>query len=173
MIPLSFISLLNPKNILIGFVIALVLGAGYKGYNFAYDRGAATIQFKWNEAERIRAEEIEKLKADSKKTEADLKEKAAQQQKAANEKINNLNKHLTDAITGLSNRPDRPGSTDVSKDPGVGSAPGCTGADLFRPDAEFLTREAARAEKLKIRLEECQARYNTVFDKINSAADKK
>jgi hypothetical protein len=58
-------------------------------------------------------------------------------------------------LDGLRNRPDRV--------PDAGTAPrsactGATGADLFRPDADFLVREAARADELRAELAACQQR---------------
>ena len=55
----------------------------------------------------------------------------------------------------LRNRPDRV--------PGTDSAPraactGATGAELYRADAEFLSREAARAEELRSEFDACQRR---------------
>lgn len=53
----------------------------------------------------------------------------------------------------LRNRPARP----AANLPGTPAAacPGATGAELYRADAEFLTREAARADELRTGLEAC------------------
>jgi len=44
---------------------------------------------------------------------------------------------------------------------------GCTGAGLFKPDAEFLVGHAARANKLRIDLAACQARYDAAVKLTN------
>jgi hypothetical protein len=64
--------------------------------------------------------------------------------KEKNEKIKALNDSLSDALGRLSKRPQRP--IDIPTTPQAGNT--CTGTELYREDAEFLTREAARAEKL-------------------------
>lgn len=66
----------------------------------------------------------------------------------------------------LSNRPNRPpGGGDV---PTGGAGPvACTGAQLYRPDAEFLVWESARANQLRINLADCQARYDSAVRLTN------
>lgn len=64
--------------------------------------------------------------------------------KEKNEKINTLDLALANAISELSKRPQRP--INIPTTPQAGNT--CTGTELYREDAEFLAREAARAEKL-------------------------
>jgi len=80
-------------------------------------------------------------------------------QKATDEK-NALARVVADLRGQLRNRPQRPA-------PGGGAVPGgasgpvaCTGAQLYRPDAELLVGESERADGLRIQLAECQARYD-------------
>jgi hypothetical protein len=75
-------------------------------------------------------------------------------------------------IDGLRHRPERPAAPDaVPATAGVVvAAPACTGAELYRPDAEFLAREAERADQLRIALKECQASYNEAREKLKGAA---
>ena len=61
-------------------------------------------------------------------------------------------------IDSLRNRADRPENYSVptsSADPLA-----CTGASLFRSDAEFLIRESSRADQLRADLSACQAAYD-------------
>lgn len=59
------------------------------------------------------------------------------------EKINRISADLDVAIKRLQHRPLR------ASNPNTASSPSsCRGSELYREDAEFLTREAARAEKL-------------------------
>jgi hypothetical protein len=79
------------------------------------------------------------------------------EQKASDEK-KRLSADLAAAHRELRNRPERPSGGDVSKGPAVGV--GCTGAQLYRSDVEFLLGEAARADGLRIALGRCQAAYD-------------
>lgn len=69
---------------------------------------------------------------------------------------------ITELVVGLRNRPERPASGAVPKGP----APevGCTGAQLYKPDAAFLIGESARADKLRIDLARCQAAYDSAVE---------
>jgi hypothetical protein len=89
---------------------------------------------------------------------ATIEQKARDEQKR-------LSADLAAAHRELRNRPERPGSGDVPKSPAGGV--GCTGAGLFKPDAEFLVGHAARANKLRIDLAACQARYDAAVKLTN------
>lgn len=69
-------------------------------------------------------------------------------------------RHAAD-IERLRNRPERPASRpDLPATAGAGpAAASCTGSDLFRQDAEFLVREAARADLIRAELASCYADY--------------
>jgi hypothetical protein len=41
-------------------------------------------------------------------------------------------------------------------------ATGCTGEKLYRPDGEFLAREAARGDELRILLKQCRDQYEAI-----------
>lgn len=65
----------------------------------------------------------------------------------------------------LRNRPERPAGGSV---PTGGAGPvACTGAQLYRPDAEFLVWESARANQLRIDLADCQAKYDSAVRLTN------
>jgi hypothetical protein len=77
--------------------------------------------------------------------------------KDKDEKINNINNQLADAISELRKRPSR------SSETLDGSAPkGCNGSQLYSEDAEFLIRESARAEKVRVALLSCYQQYDEV-----------
>lgn len=81
--------------------------------------------------------------------------------KAKDEKIRNINDRLLAALGELRNRPERrsPAAGDIA------TCQGSTGADLSRPDAGFLTREAARADTLRAGLEACYLQYESLTTK--------
>jgi len=62
-----------------------------------------------------------------------------------------INYKLNTDIIGLRNRPNR---RDSARDTKV-DCKGSSGADLSGPDSEFLTREAARADKLRAAVIAC------------------
>lgn len=60
-------------------------------------------------------------------------------------KINSIERNLRSDIERLRNREVRPNVVTITE-----TRETCTGTGLYREDAEFLTREAARAEKVRI-----------------------
>lgn len=65
--------------------------------------------------------------------------------------VSNINSKLTNNIKRLHKRENR---RHKSKDSGT-TCKGATGKELSRPDAEFLTREAARADRIRLGLKTC------------------
>jgi hypothetical protein len=161
------LALLNPKLWFEIAIAAIVIGAVWYGYNYVYDRGASSVQVQWDKEKLKQAEQSAKVSADALATTKVLAATIDQQRTQANEQIIALNSSLSNAITGLRNRPSRTDSGSVPINPATGAAIGATGADLLRQDAEFLVRESSRADKLRLQLAQCQAAYNAVRDKIN------
>lgn len=64
------------------------------------------------------------------------------------------NARLQSQLIGLRNRPNRPVILPSVPRPGC---EGATGAELSKPDAEFLVREAARADAIRAGLSACYA----------------
>lgn len=83
--------------------------------------------------------------------------------RSAHEK-NRIAADLRIALDGLRNRPDR--SPDPVPD-GAASQVGCTGADLARPDAEFLVRYDSIVAGLEDAVGECRARYDAAVRLTN------
>jgi hypothetical protein len=65
-----------------------------------------------------------------------------------------INNQLVDAISGLRKRPSRTAETSIGKS--------CNGASLFAEDAEFLVREAARADEMRVSLAACYKQYDSL-----------
>jgi len=134
MFPLSVIDYVK-----IGLAAVLLLGAGYTGYSIEAGR-----------FDRYKAEQVvqtQKLQ-DEHQTAADniRKEKDAQ--------ITSINNQLVDAISQLRSRPSRP--------QGAANGSGGTGATLYADDAEFLVREAARADIIRTGLQACYSQYDSL-----------
>ncbi len=81
--------------------------------------------------------------------------------KAKDEKIRRINLLLDAALDELRHRPERrsPAAVDTA------DCKGATGAELSRPDAGFLTREAARADILRAGLAACYEQYESLTTK--------
>jgi len=128
------------------------------------------IQTQWD-AERLAvaqaiAPELERVRT----VEQALRTNLTKQRKEYQYENDRLSVLYESALSRLSDRPDRPeDSGGVPQDSNVGAVPadGCTGASLFRPDAEFLVREASRADQLRIALKSCLAAYNQTRREVN------
>ena len=77
--------------------------------------------------------------------------------KDKDEKINSINTQLVDAIGELRKRPSRTAETSNGQ-----TASGCNGSQLYAEDSEFLIREAARADKIRVGLEACYNQYESL-----------
>jgi len=133
----------NPYLIL-AVVIAFVANGFYwnaKGSNSADVRWTAKIQQQRADAEaaaRVKEKQLQET-ADAIITKQDQKLRATQ-------------RNLATALDSLRDRPLRPDATS----PTTSTAPACgTGAGLCKQDAEFLTREAARADSQRVGLAAC------------------
>ena len=157
-------SLLNPRAIAELVLVGCVIGLGWAGYNWVYDRGADSVQVKWDAEKLDQAQQSAKVAADALATTKSLQDGADAERKAKNEQIANLNTKLGVAIAGLRDRTPRPSSGDLPKSTGAGTV--CTGAGLYRDDGEFLTRLAARAKALDIKLASCEADYARVANAL-------
>ena len=88
---------------------------------------------------------------------------------AKNAEIKRISTNLDTALNSLRDRPSRPSPSASS--PGVPSTGDCeagTGAGLSREDAEFLTREAARANEIRAALDDAYKKYDSLKDKVNN-----
>ena len=68
--------------------------------------------------------------------------------------IKAINSQLVDSISELRKRTSRTSEATNGK--------GCNGASLFAEDAEFLVREAARADEIRVGLEACYKQYEAI-----------
>jgi hypothetical protein len=68
--------------------------------------------------------------------------------------IKAINNQLVDAVSELRKRPSRATETPNGK--------GCNGASLYAEDSEFLVREAARADEIRVALEACYKQYEAL-----------
>jgi hypothetical protein len=97
----------------------------------------------------------------SSKAEKVVREKEHEYQAAADTirkekdaQIKVINSQLVDAVGELRQRPSRTAETADRKN--------CNGTSLFAEDAEFLVREAARADEIRVGLDACYKQYEAL-----------
>ena len=125
----------------------------------AYRMGGDKVQAAWVVEQLSQAEQSAALQVKAQEATDKIKTDADQLRKSKNAQIARLDADLAAALSGLSDRPARPGAVDLPAPAGSGAAPRCTGASLWREDGEFLARESARADRLLADLAQCQAAY--------------
>lgn len=157
--------LLNPR-LLAGLALAAALaGIGWWGYNLVYDRGAQAVQVKWDAEKQAQAEQSAKVATEAMTATKTLQASADQQRKASNAQIAALNSSLAAAVAGLSDRPSRGDAGGVSGSPGNGA--GCYPSQLYREDAEVAIQLTGEADQLRVALQHCQTRYQSVYEALN------
>ena len=97
-------------------------------------------------------------------TESTWKVKTAQIVKDKDNEIQAIDAERDAAIAELRNRPRRPAPGTAQSPANGEAASGCTGARLFGDDAEFLIREAARADTIRVALKSCYAQYDMISE---------
>lgn len=105
--------------------------------------------------EKREAERIVKLTETAKNVQNTIHAVYVAERNKKDEEIRSVNKRLADALSGLRDRPSR---TEGSVT-GIGKA--STGAELSREDADFLVREAARADEVVAERNACYAVYES------------
>lgn len=88
--------------------------------------------------------------------EKSLLEASERLRKDRDAKVKDLNSRLKSVNAELQHRKER----DSSKSTDTAACSGATGAELSKQDAEFLAREAARADEVVVQLNYCIAQYN-------------
>lgn len=157
---------LSPRVLLELALFAVLALAGYFAYNWVYERGAESVQVKWDAEKRDQAEQSAKVTSNALATTKALSDSLDKQRSTANAQITSLNNSLAAAVAGLSNRASRPSESGMPRDPAAESER-CTGRELFREDSAFLTRLAGEADQLAIQLAQCKAAYDTARAAVN------
>jgi len=82
---------------------------------------------------------------------------AAQIRKDKDAQIKAINNQLVDAVSELRKRPSRTTETSNGK-----AGQSCNGSQLYAEDSIFLTREATRADTIRIALQACYDQYESI-----------
>jgi hypothetical protein len=154
---------MNPWLIL-GFVLA-VAAAGGAGLYQGHEMGMAEVQQKWDKERAAQEAEYAAAQAAAREKEQALQAGADQLRQEKDREIRNLNARATALSNSLRDRQERP-TAEASAVPSATTngpvATGCTGEKLYRPDGEFLAREAARGDELRILLKQCRDQYEAL-----------
>ena len=148
-------------------MVIAFLGAAFLGIKFWEHR----LVQKGFDAGYAKSEQV--YKARDAKAQAEAAAKTARLQTA----VDTARKEKTDAIASLRaqhaadlerlrQRPSRPANLPQTAGDGQ-AAGGCTGAQLYRDDAELLVRESLRAETIRLDLLACYAQYDRARAEVN------
>ena len=131
---------------------------------FTYVKMAAALTalaFSWYLGYSFEASRFDRYKADQVLETQKLKDEhqaaADKIEKDKNDQINAINSRLANALVELRNRPSRP------KSEATNAATCGTGLSLYAEDAEFLIREAARADQIRTGLQACYEQYDSLM----------
>ncbi len=143
-----------------GLALAIMAG-NWLVYRQGAQSGRDEVRAEWTRESATRALRTAEQQIEHRNTERALIDNAARQQRTRNETDKRIAAEHAAELDSLRNRPqqraaDRPGEAASPAADGVG----CTGAGLARGDAEFLSRYAADAAKLKAEFERCTSNYD-------------
>lgn len=157
---------LNPTLIL-AFIVSIGVSGG-AGFIYGNSHGKAKVTQQWDKEKKQIAEavaaELERVRAKETKIQAT----ADKQRKAKNEELRIVTARSAAIIDGLRKRPERGDRAEVPQSAGTGQTTnGCTASELFRQDAEYFVREAARAERIRVELLSCYASMDMIRETMN------
>lgn len=136
-------------------ILAVVIAFVLNGF-YWFAKGVSSEDTRWTAkvtAERLQATEAARAK------ETMWQGVVNETSKAYLTQISGIRGNLAVALGSLRDRPERPRDLPAAA---RADCAGGTGAELSRPDAEFLSREAARADELRAGLETCYAYADTL-----------
>lgn len=117
---------------------------------------AHTETLRQREAQRVRDEVA------ARNEERRLVLRANEIEQVKNDEIATVRGALATANARVQNRPDRQPTPASGVPSATAACQGTTGAELSRPDAEFLNGEAARADELRAALSACYGAYDSI-----------
>ena len=91
----------------------------------------------------------------------ELNDEATATQKVLSDAVESVAVERDRLLERLRDRPSRPAESAAAQPDAAPAepAPSCTGATLYREDAEFLVRESSRADRILAELDACQRQY--------------
>lgn len=161
-------SFLDPRQWLL---VVAFMGAAFFGIKFWEHRLVQQgDQAGYTRAVNKAKEAAEKARADAAEKTKQLQLDADQARKEKTDALQQLDRTARALAERMRQRPERPASGAGLPTPaGDGqAASGCTGAQLYRADSEFLVWEAARADAIRIELQACYAAYERARGVVNA-----
>ena len=104
------------------------------------------------------AKELNIAYTNARNKEVSLRAEAAQIRRKKDDQIQHVNAKLESMLEQLRQRPSASSVPDPTRD-----CKAASGSELSREDAEFLAREATRADQLRSALEACYLQYESVL----------
>lgn len=136
---------------LIGWPL-LWIGTLFGAMIFGYIHGREHVQAEWD------AEKAATITAQRDK-EAALQANMDKLGTEKNRELARLNTTVQRLSSSLRSRPERPAVSASATTSTEQRADGCTGAELYKSDSEFLVRVAERADTIRLALIQCQQAY--------------
>jgi hypothetical protein len=159
----------NLKLIALIATSTLLAGSVVYAYSKGRQSGMQEVQISWDseKAQALAAQAEEQMKA--RQTEQALKTLIDKQRKDHQREAIRLANDYAAVVVSLQDRPDRPGVGGVptGASAGVEPARGCTGAELFREDAEVALGIARDADQLRLALKACIAHTTEIERELN------
>lgn len=148
-------------------VAAVLAGLAWVYHQWAEHQreiGRQEIRAQWDADRANIAEQSRLLTLARDKESARLQAAADKQREIDHAEKRALGRRVAGLLDSLRDRPERPSADQSGSDlPAVAGAraagPGCTGAELYRPDAEAFTRLAADADRVVAELRSCRSAY--------------
>lgn len=141
--------------------IVILTFVGYFGYSYVYNQGVEHQKQEMRKA-------VDQAKKEAQNVSKKLQEDSNKALKDKDDKIKEISLTRDNLLSELRKR--------KTRDSGNSSNPGntqtCTGAFLFREDAEFLAGEAARADKIIIERDYYFKQYQQVKEKLDEYRQK-
>lgn len=145
-------------------ISAILAVAGWAIRSNGLAAGRSEIQAQWDQQRIADAAATVQAALQAREREQALQSTADKIRQEKTREIRHLSAARDAALRELRNRDERPAvGGDAAADAGpagAGPVASCTGAQLFRSDAEFLVWEAARADEVRAHLSECRAAYD-------------
>jgi hypothetical protein len=143
------------------WVLGGLAGLVMLGFSFwkGYTSGKDVIQQKWDAEKVVLEREAQEAKDQAREAERNMQSEVNRIQKEKHHAIKAADSKYRTLIDSLRNRPEARDTMPSS----TGDVVGCTGAQLARPDAEFLAGYAADAERLQAAYNSCRQAYEVIY----------
>jgi hypothetical protein len=154
------------------WLVIVVAGGGLyaKGHHDGDASGANRTMVAWDKANVVATEARQKRIEANADVLAQNAKKAQDERKRYAENTDRMRGNLLIALNGLRDRPTRAEyAALVAKagTTGAGADQRCTGAGLYRDDAEFLTWRADAAQRIRLQRDACYRQYESARETVS------